>query len=70
MSDQFHLGTFLWGAVLAVAGAVLAAVGFGWWDIAVIDLGYLAPLIVIVAGAVLLLGALTRSTRHHTGADH
>ncbi|HEY6634835.1 MAG TPA: hypothetical protein VI141_04395 [Acidimicrobiia bacterium] len=63
MTDQFHLGTFVWGAVLAVAGAVMAAIGFGWWDIAIIDLGYLVPLLVIVAGAVLLVGALARDRR-------
>ena len=62
MSDRFHVGTFLWGAVLTVAGTAMAAVGFGWWSIAIVDLGYLAPLIVIVAGAVILLAALTRST--------
>lgn len=60
MSDRLHMGTFLWGAILTVAGAALAAVGFGWWDLAVLDLRYAAPVIVILIGGVILAGAFTR----------
>jgi uncharacterized membrane protein YeaQ/YmgE (transglycosylase-associated protein family) len=59
MTDRFHAGTFLWGVVLTLTGAALASVGFGWWDISSIDLRYVAPVFVILVGAVILLGALT-----------
>jgi len=59
MTDRFHAGTFLWGVVLTLAGAAMAVVGFGWWDISSIDLRYVAPALVILIGAVILLGALT-----------
>jgi len=60
MTDRIHMGTFLWGAILTVVGAGLAAVGFGWWDLAVLDLRYAGPLIVILMGGVILAGAFTR----------
>jgi hypothetical protein len=60
MSDRFHVGTLLWGIVLTLAGAALAAVGLGWWDISVIDLRLVAPVLVILVGTVILLGSLTR----------
>jgi uncharacterized membrane protein YeaQ/YmgE (transglycosylase-associated protein family) len=59
MTDRFHAGTFLWGVVLTLTGAALASVGFGWWDVSSIDLRYVAPVFVILVGAVILLGALT-----------
>jgi membrane protein DedA with SNARE-associated domain len=59
MSEQMHIGTFLWGLILTAAGAALAAVGFGWWDLDAIDLRYAAPVLVILIGAVILLSALT-----------
>ena len=58
MTDRVHVGTFLWGVVLTLAGAAMAAVGFGWWDISSIDLRYIAPVFVILVGVVILLGAL------------
>lgn len=58
MSNRLHVGTFLWGVVLTIAGAALVAVGFGWWDIASIDLLYVGPAFVILVGMVVLLGAL------------
>jgi hypothetical protein len=63
MSDRIHVGTFLWGVVLTVVGAVLAAVGFGWWELSAIDLRYVAPVFVILVGGVILLGALTSQRR-------
>lgn len=65
MSDRFHVGTFVWGLILTIGGAALAAVGFGWWDLAVLDLTYMGPLLMILVGTVLLIGALVRGTRHH-----
>jgi membrane protein DedA with SNARE-associated domain len=61
MNDRFHVGTFLWGAVLTIAGAALAAAGFGWWDLSSIDLRYVAPAFVILVGVVILLGSLMPS---------
>lgn len=70
MSDRFHVGTFLWGMVLSLTGAALAAVGLGWWDISVLDLRLVAPTLVIVVGTVILLGALTQGDRSgHTDKD-
>lgn len=61
MTDRFHVATFLWGLILTVSGAALAAVGFGWWDLAVFDLRYAGPLFVILVGAVILIGALAQN---------
>jgi uncharacterized membrane protein YeaQ/YmgE (transglycosylase-associated protein family) len=60
------MGTFLWGLVLTIVGAALAAVGFGWWDLAVFDLRYVAPVFVILVGAVILIGAVAQSMRRHS----
>ncbi|HET9258749.1 MAG TPA: hypothetical protein VFP42_01310 [Acidimicrobiia bacterium] len=68
MSDRIHVGTFLWGVVLTISGAALAAVGFGWWDISSIDLRYVAPMFVILVGTVILLGALVPG-RHQSNSD-
>lgn len=68
MSEQFHMGTFLWGAFLTLIGAALAAVGFGWWELASIDLRYVAPGFLIMAGVVILLGALTPMRRGESSA--
>lgn len=65
MSDRLHTGTFVWGVVLTVVGAALAAVGFGWWELSAIDLRYVAPVFVILVGGVILLGALTSQSRHN-----
>jgi len=63
MTDRFHVGTFLWGVILTLTGASLAAVGFGWWDISTIDLRYVAPAVVILAGTVILISALSPDGR-------
>ena len=63
MTDRFHIGTFLWGVVLTITGATLAAAGFGWWDVSSIDLRYIALVFVILVGVVILLGSLLPS-RH------
>ena len=59
MVDRFHFATFAWGLILTVAGAALAAVGFGWWEMANLEIAYVAPIVVILVGAVITLGALT-----------
>lgn len=58
MNDRVHAGTFLWGVVLTLTGAALAAVGFGWWDISSLDLRYVGPALVILMGVTILAGAL------------
>lgn len=58
MSDRFHAGTFLWGVVLTLTGAALAAVGFGWWDLSRLDLQYVGPAFVVLMGIIILIGAL------------
>lgn len=69
MTDRFHTGTFLWGVVLTLAGAALAAVGFGWWELSTIDLRYVGPAFVILVGAVVLTGALTRTRGRRSEID-
>jgi hypothetical protein len=69
MSDRFHVGTFLWGVVLTIAGAGLAAVGFGWWDLVVLDLRYAAPVFIIMVGAVILIASLARGWGSNSSAD-
>jgi len=69
MSERFHFGTFVWGVILTVMGATLTAIGFGWWDISLIDLRYVAPVFVILAGGAILAGALTRGRSRPTEID-
>ncbi len=69
MNDRFHYGTFTWGAILTITGAALAAVGFGWWDISSIDLRYVAPVFLVLVGAVMLLGAFMPGRREGPGTD-
>jgi hypothetical protein len=63
MTDRFNAGTFLWGVILTLAGAVLAAIGFGWWEITSIDLRYVGPALVILIGLTILTGALLPGNR-------
>lgn len=58
MGDRLHIGTLLWGLVLALWGVGLLGAGVGWWDFELIDLRYAGPILVIVVGAVILFGAL------------
>ncbi|MGD2042123.1 MAG: hypothetical protein PVJ28_00620 [Acidimicrobiia bacterium] len=69
MGERFHVGTFVWGLILTLIGAVLAAAGFGWWDISGVDLRYAAPVFVILIGIVILLGSLTGTRGHPTNSD-
>ena len=69
MTDRVHVGTFLWGVALTLAGAAMAAVGFGWWDISSIDLRYVAPAFVILVGIVILAGALVPRKPGGMGVD-
>lgn len=69
MGERFHVGTFVWGLVLTLTGAVLAAAGLGWWDISAVDLRYAAPAFVILVGVVILLGSLTGTQRRTTNTE-
>ncbi|CAN5789634.1 hypothetical protein BH23ACT5_BH23ACT5_22210 [soil metagenome] len=70
MNDRFHFGTFVWGLVLTLAGVGLLGVGLGWWTLSLIDLRYVAPVAVIVIGAIIVLGALTRQTQEGSPNGH
>ena len=61
MNNRFHLSTLLWGVVLTVAGAGLVGVGFDFWELGRINLNYVAPILVIVIGASILIGSLRGS---------
>lgn len=69
MSDRFHAGTFIWGALLTLAGAALSAVGFGWWDVSTLDLRFVAPVLVVLIGVTLLAGALAPRRDTPAGDD-
>lgn len=60
MNERLHVGTFLGGLILTITGAALTAVGLGWWDIAAIDLRFVAPVFVILLGAVIVAGSFGR----------
>jgi hypothetical protein len=66
MAERFHVGTFALGVVLTLAGAALAAVGFGWWKLSVHDLRYVAPAFLVFLGTAILIGALTKGGRGPT----
>jgi membrane protein DedA with SNARE-associated domain len=70
MTERFHVGTFLWGLVLTIAGLALSAIGFGWWDISTIDLRIVAPVFVILVGLIILIGALTQGTLGNRSSDN
>lgn len=61
MNDQLHLGTLLWGAILTIAGAGLTAVGFGWWEITSIDLRYVAPVLLVLIGMIIVIGSVSQN---------
>lgn len=67
MADRLHLGTLLWGLVLAAWGVGLLGVGAGWWDLELADLRYAGPILIIVVGAVILFGAMVPGRR--SGGD-
>ena len=57
---RIHWGTFLWGMVLTLAGVGLLGADLGWWELRVADLRFIGPLLLILIGAVILIGSLTR----------
>ncbi|HEU4320580.1 MAG TPA: hypothetical protein VFS66_10915 [Acidimicrobiia bacterium] len=70
MDERFHFATFAWGLVLTIAGAAITAVGFGWWEMASLNLAYLAPIVVILVGAVITFGALTTRSGPTDRSEH
>lgn len=63
MNERLHVGTFLWGLILAISGASLTAVGLGWWDISSMDLRLVGPVLVILIGAVIVAASIGRALR-------
>ena len=59
VSTAVRSSTIVWGAILVVAGVVLAAVAAGWS----LDLGLVAIVALAGAGVALLVGALTSTLR-------
>lgn len=60
---RFHYGTFLWGLVLALAGVGLLGVDLGWWELRLIELRYAAPIVIMLIGAIVVIGSLARNQR-------
>lgn len=69
MGERFHFVSFAWGLILTIVGAVLTGVGFGWWEMASLDLRFVGPIVVILVGAVITIGALTGRRRPTDGGD-
>lgn len=58
MGERVHIGTLLWGLLLTTWGVVVLGVGLEWWSIDLVDLRYAGPILIIVVGAVIVVGAL------------
>lgn len=69
MNERLHVGTFLWGVILAVSGVALTAVGLGWWDISSIDLRLVGPVFVILLGAVIVAASIGGAIRSGNEPD-
>jgi hypothetical protein len=63
MNSRFHIGTLLSGLALAIWGAGLLGDGMGWWNIELADLRYVGPILIIVIGALVVVGALASDRR-------
>jgi hypothetical protein len=59
MDDRVHIGTLLWGLALIAWGVVVLGVGLDWWSIELADFRYAGPILIIIVGAVIVVGALT-----------
>ncbi|HUG32536.1 MAG TPA: hypothetical protein VMM14_06555 [Acidimicrobiia bacterium] len=68
MSNRIHVGTLLWGAILTIAGALLTAIGFGWWEITTFDLRYMGPALVVLIGIVILISATAQGVRDRSAS--
>ena len=58
MGDRVHVGTLIWGVLLTAWGIVVLGMGLEWWSIGLADLRYAGPILIIVVGAVIVVGAL------------
>ncbi len=58
MGERYHVGTLVWGSVLAIWGLALLGVGLDWWQLDLIDLRYVGPALIIVIGAIVLFSAM------------
>lgn len=58
MIGRAHAGTLLAGLLLTALGAVLAAEGFGWWDLDRAQLRYALPILLILIGSAAIARGL------------
>lgn len=58
MTRKLHVGTLISGLVLAAWGTGLLGDGMGWWNLELADLRYVGPILIIVVGALVVIGAL------------
>lgn len=63
MDRKFHVWTLLCGLVLAAWGTGLLGDGMGWWNLELTDLRYAGPILIIVIGALVVIGALMAERR-------
>lgn len=63
MDRKFHIGTLISGLVLAVWGIGLLGDGMEWWNLEFADLRYMGPILIIVIGALVVIGALASERR-------
>lgn len=63
MDRKLHVGTLLSGIALAAWGFGLLGDGLGWWDLELADLRYAGPLLIILIGGLVVVGALVSTGR-------
>ncbi|MGD2101994.1 MAG: hypothetical protein PVG83_07135 [Acidimicrobiia bacterium] len=63
MDRKLHIGTLLSGLALAVWGTGLLGDGLDWWSLELADLRYVGPILIIVIGAFVVVGALAATRR-------
>lgn len=68
MNNRIHVGTLLWGAILTIAGALLTAIGLGWWEVTTFDLRYMGPGLVVLIGIVILISATAQGVRDRSAS--
>lgn len=57
---RMHVGSFITGLVFLVVGVAFALEAAGYWTIRVSDLRLIGPLALVLIGAAIIIGAMTR----------